>query len=73
VIAKNVSDSKNPYNTRQVGWLPPTPIGNPNIVAIQAVLFPKQTSYLFYLHDNQGWIHYAETNEGHNRNKAQYL
>ena len=73
VIAKNVSDAKNPYNTRQVAGLPPTPIGNPNVVALQAVLFPQQTSYLFYLHDSKGGIHYAETNAAHERNKAQWL
>jgi UPF0755 protein len=73
VIAKNVSDPKNPYNTRQVAGLPPTPISNPNLTTIQAVLAPQQTSYLFYLHDAQGKIHYGETNAEHERNKAQYL
>jgi UPF0755 protein len=73
VIARNVSDAKNPYNTRQVAGLPPTPIGNPNIGTIQAVLTPKQTSYLFYLHDSKGGIHYAETNDEHNRNKTKRL
>jgi UPF0755 protein len=73
VIGKNVSDANNPYNTRQVAGLTPTPIGNPNVETIKATLFPKQTSYLFYLHDNKGGIHYGETNAEHERNKAQYL
>lgn len=73
VIVKNVSDGKNPYNTRQVAGLPPTSIANPDVDTIKAVLFPKKTSYLFYLHDGTGGIHYAETNDGHVKNKNQYL
>lgn len=72
VIAKNVNDSNNRYNTRAVAWLTPTPIWNPALSTIEAVLFPTQTSYLFYLHGSDGQIHYAETNAQHEQNK-QYL
>jgi len=72
VIAKNVGDSNNRYNTRAVAWLTPTPIWNPALSTIEAVLFPNQTSYLFYLHGSDGQIHYAETNAQHEQNK-QYL
>lgn len=72
VIAKNVSDSNNRYNTRAVAWLTPTPIWNPALSTIEAVLSPVQTSYLFYLHWADGQIHYAETNAQHEQNK-QYL
>ena len=73
VIVKNIYDTKNPYNTRQVAGLTPTPIANPDVDTMKAILFPKKSSYLFYLHDVNGQIHYAETNEGHVRNKNQYL
>ena len=72
VIAKNVNDSNNRYNTRVLAWLTPTPIWNPALSTIEAVLFPAQTSYLFYLHGADGQIHYAETNAQHEANK-QYL
>ena len=72
VIAKNVGDSNNKHNTRAVAWLTPTPIWNPALPTIEAVLFPNQTSYLFYLHGADGQIHYAETNAQHEQNK-QYL
>jgi len=72
VIAKNVGDSNNKYNTRAVAWLTPTPIWNPALSTIEAVLFPNQSSYLFYLHGADGQIHYAETNAQHEQNK-QYL
>lgn len=69
VIAKKINDSNNKYNTRALAWLTPTPIWNPAISTIEAVLFPAQTSYLFYLHGADGQIHYAETNAEHEQNK----
>ncbi len=69
IISKNVTDSNNKYNTRAVAWLTPTPIWNPALSTIEAVLFPAQTSYLFYLHGADGQIHYAETNTQHEQNK----
>lgn len=73
VIAKNVGDKNNIYNTRQVGWLPPTPISNPTRESINAVIHPQTSDYLYYLHDMQWRIHYGSTLEEHNANKQQYL
>ena len=73
VIARNVSDKNNPYNTRQVKWLTPRPISNPTFESINAVLYPQTSDYLYYLHDMKGNIHYGRTLEEHNANKAQYL
>ena len=72
VIWKKVNDWNNRYNTRVLAWLTPTPIWNPALSTIKSVLFPAQTSYLFYLHGADGQIHYAETNAQHEQNK-QYL
>lgn len=72
VIVKHLDDTNNKYNTRALAWLTPTPIWNPALSTIEAVLFPTQTSYLFYLHGADGQIHYAETNAQHEQNK-QYL
>ncbi len=72
VIVKHLNDTNNRYNTRALAWLTPTPIGNPSVSTIEAVLYPNQTSYLFYLHGADGQIHYAETNAQHEQNK-QYL
>lgn len=62
-----------PYNTRKYRGLPPTPISNPSLSSIHAALYPKKTDYFYYLHDADGEVHYAETLEGHNENKAKYL
>ena len=73
VIAQNIWDKNNIYNTRQVRWLPPTPISNPTRESINAVLNPKTSDYLYYLHDMQGNIHYGRTLDEHNANKTEYL
>lgn len=62
-----------PYNTYTNLGLPPTPIGNPGITAIDAVLRPTPSNYYFYITGNDGNFYYAETYEEHNRNIARYL
>ncbi len=62
-----------PYNTYLYKGLPPTPIGNPGLDSIMAVLEPKTSEYLFYLTDEEGEFHYAETYEEHQENITRYL
>lgn len=62
-----------PYNTYKNLGLPPTPIGNPGLEAIKAVLEPEETGYLFYITDDSGQFHFAKTFEEHKRNIALYL
>ncbi len=62
-----------PYNTYTNRGLPPTPIGNPGKAAIEAVLFPTPSDYLFYITDNDGNFHYAKTFAEHNKNIEEYL
>lgn len=62
-----------PYNLRKVPGLPPGPIANPGISSIKAALNPEKSPYYYYLHDNNGAIHYAVTNDEHNVNRAKYI
>lgn len=62
-----------PYNTYTHLGLPPTPISNPGLLAIDAVLNPTQTPFLYYLTADDGTFHYAKTFEEHRRNKQKYL
>lgn len=62
-----------PYNTYLYAGLPPTPIGNPGLTAIRAVLEPEETDYLYYITDEEGNFHYAETFDEHRSNIAKYL
>jgi len=62
-----------PYNTYLNSGLPPTPIANPGLEAINAVIYPQVTDYMFYLHDKTGVAHYAKTIEEHLKNIRAYL
>ena len=50
-----------PYNTYKYSGLPPTPISSPGEQAIDAVLSPRETSYLYFVSDGHGGHLYAET------------
>jgi UPF0755 protein len=41
--------TQSPYNTRLYAGLPPGPIGNPGIAAIEAAAHPANVDYLFYV------------------------
>ncbi len=62
-----------PFNTYTFTGLPQAPIANPGIMSLRAALEPVDSDYLYYIHDPEGRIHYAETLEEHNSNVAQYL
>ena len=61
------------YNTYRYKGLPPAPICAVSVEAVKAALAPATNNYYFYLHDSTGKIHYAQTLEEHNANKANYL
>lgn len=51
-----------PYNTRKYAGIPPTPIANPGIASIMAVLKPETTNYMFYTLDTATGTHKFFTN-----------
>jgi len=65
--------SNHPFNTYRNRGLPPSPIASPSMRAIEAVLFPIDTAYVYYLTDDEGIFHYAETFDEHKVHKARYL
>jgi UPF0755 protein len=54
-----------PYNTYQIGGLPPAPISNPGIEALQAVAFPQASPYYYFRAacDGSGYHVFAATLE----------
>lgn len=70
-----VTDLKNKgdYNSYLNKDLPPTPIGNPGIVAIEAAVHPTKTDYLYFLSGPDGKSYFAKTFAEHVRNKRLYL
>lgn len=73
IKAEDISNIDSPYNTYKYKGLPPYPIGNPGLDAIEAALHPAETDCLFYLHDNERQIHCAKTLEEHQANIEKYL
>lgn len=64
-IADTEIDS--PYNTYQHYGLPPGPIANPGMASIEAVLYPADTDYLYFVADREGHNHYSYSYDEHLR------
>ncbi len=63
-----------PYNTYTRAGLPPGPIANPGITAIQAVLDPTKSDYLYYLSTRDGSrVIFSKTAAEHAANRRKYL
>lgn len=58
-------DNNNPFNTYKHPGLPPTPIGNPSTVALEAVLNAPPTNYLFFVSHDGGPHQFSATLEAH--------
>ena len=63
-----------PYNTYRFRGLPPGPICMPDINSIDAVLFPSNHNYLYFVADpfRAGYHNYATNLISHNKNKKVY-
>jgi UPF0755 protein len=69
-IPLQVDIDKSTYETK---GLPSEPLNNPGLQSIEAAINPVSSSYLYYLHDKNGGVHYAVTFEEHKSNIAKYL
>ncbi|MBC8416325.1 MAG: endolytic transglycosylase MltG [Candidatus Cloacimonetes bacterium] len=54
-----------PYNTYKHYGLPPTPICNPSVTSIQAVLEPEETDYFFFFATGTGQHEFTKTYDQH--------
>lgn len=63
-------NKKTEYNTYQIDRLPPTPIANPGLQAMEAVINPSRTEDLFFVADGTGGHAFAKTLAEHNANVA---
>lgn len=73
VRGSDIRNTDSPFNTYKFSGLPPTPIANPGISAIDAVLNPEETDCFYYLHDRSRQIHCSVTYEEHLENIEKYL
>jgi UPF0755 protein len=49
LLQSELDDASNPYNTRLIAGLPPTPIGNPGLASIEAAARPAKVDYRYYV------------------------
>jgi UPF0755 protein len=69
---KQLRDPNDPYNTRLLGGLPPTAIGNPSLVSLTSALNPEGSEYWYYLHDADGNLHPSKSGREHEALRAKY-
>ncbi len=63
-------NTQSPYNTYQHRGLPPTPICNPGLASLEAVLNPADVPYLYYVAQGDGSHLFATTFQEHEKNVA---
>jgi uncharacterized YceG family protein len=62
-IRQSQLDSDNPYNTRKLAGLPPTPIANPGLASLQAAAHPAKVDYLFFVRKPDKVHHFFTASE----------
>ncbi|MFV0432024.1 MAG: endolytic transglycosylase MltG [Alphaproteobacteria bacterium] len=68
----DLQNKNNPYNTYIYKGLPPGPIANPGRGAIEAVLKPATSDYIFFVADGTGGHIFAKTYKEHQQNVAKW-
>jgi len=63
---------RSPYNTYRIMGLPRGPIANPGLKSLQAVLYPADVNYLYFVSRNDRTHHFSSTLEEHNRAVGKY-
>ena len=73
-LTKQDLEIDSPYNTYKYKGLPPTPISNPGLSSIKAVIKANpNTPYWYYISDKRGKLHFAKTLKEHQANINKYL
>lgn len=67
-LTQDIFEQLTPYNTRRVKGLPPSGICFSSSEAIYSAIFPKDTNYLYYIHDKEGNLITALDYDQHLRN-----
>jgi len=71
-ITKKHLRAYSPYNTYVIPALPPTPIANPGLGAMEAAIAPATTDFLYFVGKGNGSHQFSETYRKHNRAVRQF-
>ena len=71
-IRRRDLDIDSPYNTYRVGGIPPGPIASFGIAALDAVLEPAETDFLYFVSRNDGTHVFSRSLREHNRAVRQW-
>lgn len=71
-ITRRHLDTPTPYNTYQIGGLPPGPIASPGKASLEAALFPRETAFLYFVARGDGTHHFSASLEEHNEAVRRY-
>jgi UPF0755 protein len=69
---ERLRDPADPYNSRLRPGLPPTAIGNPTVVSLEAAIAPIASEFWYYLHDANRELHPARNAAEHEANRRKY-
>jgi len=72
-LARSQLGVDDPYNTYAHAGLPPGPICNPGLTALEAAVLPADVDYLFFVAAGDGSHHFSSTFDEHGRYVARYL
>ena len=68
----HLDDHQNPYNTYAHEGLPPGPISNPGRAALEAVMAPDKSPYLYFVSKNDGTHFFSRTVAEHDAAVVKY-
>jgi UPF0755 protein len=72
-IKRKHLETYTPYNTYKIKGLPPGPIASPGALAIEAVLYPAKSKYLYFVSRKDGTHQFSKTIKEHNAAVRRYL
>jgi len=74
IDGNRIREVDSPFNTYKYKGLPPTPICNPSLQSIEAVIkAPLNSPYWYYLSDKEGKVYLSKTLKEHEDNIKQFL
>jgi len=71
-ITRKDLERPTPYNTYTIKGLPPGPISNTGVKAIEAALYPADTKFLYFVSRNDRTHHFSTNFRDHNRAVRKY-